>query len=184
MRRLLILACSKRKNPAKEALPAIDRYNGPAFLVLRKYLREEPTLLTSVFILSAKYGLIPAGQKIPDYDHRLSAAAAVDLRLRVQTTLQQMFESQPFHAVGVCAGKEYLLALTDVFELLPQDVRVEFIRGGLGQRLTNLRLWLRQEGKPGPVRPHCPSRKNARRKRLAAKNALQTAFSFQPRSRI
>jgi len=40
MGRLLFIACSQRKNPAEGVLPALDRYDGPAFGVLRKYLRE------------------------------------------------------------------------------------------------------------------------------------------------
>jgi len=38
--RLLILSCSQRKRPDPSLLPAIERYNGPPFQVLRRYLRE------------------------------------------------------------------------------------------------------------------------------------------------
>jgi hypothetical protein len=62
MRRLLILACSQRKNPARGKLPAIDRYDGPAFRVLRKYSRDSAANLPTVLILSAKHGLIAADQ--------------------------------------------------------------------------------------------------------------------------
>jgi hypothetical protein len=72
MHRLLIIACSERKNSAVGLLPAIDRYDGPAFRVLRKYLREHAERAPSILILSAKYGLIPAGQEIPMYERRLS----------------------------------------------------------------------------------------------------------------
>ena len=40
--RLLIISCSRRKNPASKKLPAIERYDGPIFQVLRKFLREFP----------------------------------------------------------------------------------------------------------------------------------------------
>ena len=62
-RRLLILACSQRKQASCEPLPAIDRYNGPLFLVLRRFMRECPrqARLLDVYILSAAYGLIPVG---------------------------------------------------------------------------------------------------------------------------
>ncbi len=56
MTRLLIVTCSQRKNPTLGLLPAIDRYDGPAFLVLRKYLREGVGDAPRVLILSAKYG--------------------------------------------------------------------------------------------------------------------------------
>ena len=63
--RLLILSCSQRKAPAKGRLPAIDRYDGPAFRVLRKYLREGPAEVPTVLILSAKYGLIESEREDP-----------------------------------------------------------------------------------------------------------------------
>jgi hypothetical protein len=41
---MLILACSRRKRPDEGLLPAIERYDGPAFRVLRRFLREMPAL--------------------------------------------------------------------------------------------------------------------------------------------
>ena len=62
-RRLLILSCSQRKRETQEPLPAIERYNGPLFFVLRRFLRECPRQARQldVYILSAAYGLIPGG---------------------------------------------------------------------------------------------------------------------------
>ena len=37
--RLLVLACSERKRAGPGLLPAAERYDGPAFRVLRAYLR-------------------------------------------------------------------------------------------------------------------------------------------------
>ena len=41
---MLILACSRRKRPDEGLLPAIERYDGPTFCVLRRFLREVPAL--------------------------------------------------------------------------------------------------------------------------------------------
>jgi hypothetical protein len=43
-RRMLILACSRRKRPDEGLLPAIERYDGPAFRMVRRFLREMPAL--------------------------------------------------------------------------------------------------------------------------------------------
>ena len=75
MQRLLVLACSERKVTAAGLLPAVDRYDGPPFRVLRKYLREH-TGAPDILILSAKYGLIPSDQQIPYYDCRITRASA------------------------------------------------------------------------------------------------------------
>ena len=55
---MLILACSRRKRLDEGLLPAIDRYDGSAFRVLRRFLRERPAGAPDVLILSAKHGLI------------------------------------------------------------------------------------------------------------------------------
>src|SRR5271165_4797945 len=111
MKRLLIVACSQRKSQANDLLPAIERYDGPVFRVLRKYLREGARDAPSVFVLSAKYGLIAADFEIPDYNCRLSAASAVKLRPQVLETAQHVLQSQHFRGVGICAGKNYRVSL-------------------------------------------------------------------------
>lgn len=54
--RLLILSCSRRKRLDTDLLPAIERYDGPAFRVLRRFLRERPFEAPDVLILSAEHG--------------------------------------------------------------------------------------------------------------------------------
>ncbi len=142
--RLLILSCSQRKAPAKGCLPAIDRYDGPAFRVLRKYLRENLPEAPTVLILSAKYGLIEADRRIPPYDRRLSRTSAERLRPQVLETVRRILRSRPWRSVGVCAGKEYRSTLNGLAELLPADVRLDLLAGGLGKRLAALRDWLVQ----------------------------------------
>lgn len=144
--RLLILSCSERKATAPGRLPAIDRYDGPAFRVLRKYFREGSPGAATVLILSAKYGLIAAERKIPWYDQRLSASMARTMRPRVLETARHVLQSRPWQSVGVCAGKEYQSALDGLAEFLPQGARVDLLAGGLGKRLAALRDWLRQDG--------------------------------------
>jgi hypothetical protein len=144
--RLLILACSERKATATDRVPAIDRYDGPAFRVLRKYLREGSPRVPTVLILSAKYGLIASERKIPCYDQRLSNAAAALLRPQVLRVVRRVLRSHPWRAVGVCVGKDYQAALRGFPELLPAGVRLDLLEGGLGKRLSALREWLRHDG--------------------------------------
>jgi hypothetical protein len=58
----LILACSQRKRCAANRLPALERYDGPAFKVVRRFLRQHPDekLHLGIQILSAEFGLIPS----------------------------------------------------------------------------------------------------------------------------
>ena len=57
-------------------MPAIERYDGVFFKVLRKALREgrcQPPV--AILIISAKYGLITSKTLIPNYDKKMNSRA-------------------------------------------------------------------------------------------------------------
>lgn len=87
--RLLILGCSKAKTTDEGLIPALNRYDGTAFRVLRRYLRQDPDDPPLVYILSAEFGLIPADQPIPYYDRRMSSIRAIELQPQVASTLER-----------------------------------------------------------------------------------------------
>ena len=153
MARLLILSCSQRKRPGVGLLPAIDRYDGPAFRVLRKYLREDANRAPRVMVLSAKYGLIDASDTIRDYDLRMSAALARRLRRDVVASLPERIRASSSEVVGICLGRQYRLAVEGFEETLEKRVRVDWLEGGLGKRLTELHRWLRERAPLPPLTP-------------------------------
>jgi len=152
--RLLIISCSQRKKSDAGLLPAIDRYDGPAFRVLKKFLGAAPDDSVTVLIVSAKYGLIESSQLIPDYDCRMSAALVRQLQPQVLAVGIRALALRRWQEIGFCVGKQYWEALDGLLEFVPESARVGFIGGGLGRRLTALRGWLRSaklvEGK-GPL---------------------------------
>jgi hypothetical protein len=150
MSRLLIIACSARKRAGAELMPAIARYDGPAFRVLRKYLRERPTDDLAVLILSARFGLIPAARGIPDYDLRMTRAGAERLRARVLARLRAQLDNTAYPEIGLCLGRRYQAALTGYEGVVPGGTTVTAIAGGLGPRLTRLHEWLRA-ARPTPA---------------------------------
>src|SRR4051794_25280888 len=75
-RRLLIIACSDRKYADDRLLPATQRYDGPAFRVLRRYLREQPPEPPAIRVLSAEFGLIDDTTLIPRYDRGMTLERA------------------------------------------------------------------------------------------------------------
>jgi hypothetical protein len=81
--RLLILACSQRKRPDEGLLPAVERYDGPTFRVLRRFLREGISEPPDVLILSAEHGLIPQDLPIAAYDRKMTPARARELRPQI-----------------------------------------------------------------------------------------------------
>jgi hypothetical protein len=48
--RLLIAACSQRKRADEGLLPAIERYDGPVYRVLRRFLRQHPSKPPGIYI--------------------------------------------------------------------------------------------------------------------------------------
>ncbi len=109
-RRLLVLACSARKQKDAGLWPAIDRYDGPAFRVLRKALADtvDPP---DVLILSARYGLIPCDREIPGYDRRLTSGDADALRPGVLRALGDALAGGAYAEVGLCLGRDYRRAI-------------------------------------------------------------------------
>src|SRR5919199_6232989 len=75
-RRLLILACSRCKRPDRGLLLAVERYDGPAFRVLRRFLREGQSEAPDVRVLSAEHGLISHDLPIANYDKIMTSSRA------------------------------------------------------------------------------------------------------------
>jgi hypothetical protein len=98
MRRALLLACSQRKVPTPDLLPAIDRYDGPAFRVVRRYLRTNSDSDLIVYIVSAEFGLIPSCRPIPLYDRRMTDDRATELAPSIVRALTAVSQAtQPSH---------------------------------------------------------------------------------------
>lgn len=145
-RRLLVLGCSQTKRDTAGAIPAITRYDGPLFRVLRAFLRDYlwPTRL-SVAVLSAEHGLIGALSGIADYNHRLTPERAHKIRPEVTHGLCRLL---PEHeAADLFMGRGYLEAI-DFGSLGRRARKITFIEGGIGYKLRQLREQLDTFGAP------------------------------------
>jgi hypothetical protein len=143
MTRCLILSCTQAKRGDERPLPALERYDGPAFRVVRRFLREaDPALRdVDVYALSARYGLISANQCIADYDQRMTPARAAELCPEVLAWLQEIL-SQRYAEVFLSLGRSYLQAVNGFEALVPDGTRVTVSRDAAGRRLTELKRWL------------------------------------------
>jgi hypothetical protein len=143
-RRLLLLACSQRKLPSPDLLPALERYDGPPFRVLRKFLRESiseaPWL--DIYVLSAKYGLINISESIPMYDCKMEPPRARELQPEVLSKLDYLLTNRKYTHFHVNLGKIYLNAVSEYEKILPSDLVVSFSQGTQGRRLSTLHNWL------------------------------------------
>lgn len=139
-RKLLLIACSNRKRRDKGLLPALERYDGVTYRVIRKAMREgyfPPNV--DIKILSAKFGLIDAQTRIPYYDQRMDRERAGRLRSQVQSRLEKILISQKYAEVYIDLGKNYFVLL-DTF-VFPPDIVFYRIEGKIGIRLCKLKSW-------------------------------------------
>ena len=150
--RLLILSCSQRKRSTPGLLPALERYNGPAFQVTNKFMRVCPfeARLLDVYILSAKFGLIPAGQPIPNYDRRVTLQRVKELQPRTLPELKQILSGRQYDELFISMGKAYRQVLVGYESLIPANLKVIVSRGAIGRKLAELRNWL--HGEPSVTR--------------------------------
>jgi hypothetical protein len=142
--RLLVLSCSKRKRPDSGLLPAIERYDGPAFRVIRRYLQtyRDGGRSLDVYVLSAEFGLIPSDRPIPDYDHCMTAERAMQLRSQVSAQMKQCLQATKYDRLLLSVGNQYLSALAGYEKLTPDRLEVIVSAGPQGRKLAELWNWL------------------------------------------
>jgi len=87
-RYLLVITCSQRKNESPGLLPAIDRYDGINYRIIRKAMRDGylPKNL-DILIISAKYGLLEQKSLIENYDQLMTKERAKELRNSISSLL-------------------------------------------------------------------------------------------------
>lgn len=138
---LVLVSCSRRKTTTPGLLPAIERYDGPIFRLLRRFLRVS-TRPVSLHILSAAYGLIPADHPIPWYDCQMRTDRATALRPAVDASLRAIMISYPFTDGFFCMGNAYQQALPDLTTFIPATIPIQIASGTIGRQLGMLHDWL------------------------------------------
>lgn len=157
MKSLLILSCSQTKRSNVELLPALERYDGPAFRLLRKFLHQKSDLRLDIYIISARFGLIAGSRLIPDYDQKLTKGRSLELNIPTIDSLRKLLNSQNYEEILICVTKSYLSVLNGVMMLLPEHTKVTIATGTIGRKLSILRQWLYRENQPVSHIPSLPS---------------------------
>ena len=139
-RKLLILGCSDVKRDADGFLPALDRYDGPAYRVIRKFLRENqwPADM-SIAVLSAQHGLFGVFKNIEDYDRRMDPATARSQADHCRTILSTWMKNHK--SLHISLGKDYLPAVEPAIEEL--QIQPDVFEGAIGKKLNQVKTFLR-----------------------------------------
>jgi cytoplasmic iron level regulating protein YaaA (DUF328/UPF0246 family) len=143
-RYLLIVACSQRKRRDPALLPAIERYDGVNFRVLRKAKRERywPDNV-DVLILSAKYGFVQPDTLIGHYDLRMTRQRALALQHDASTYLDAYLAQTEYREVFINMGRTYLVALAQSGQMRHQAHKIRYATGGIGAKMADMKGWLR-----------------------------------------
>jgi len=131
---LIIIACSRRKLFDTNLLPAIERYDGPTFRLLRRFLRDQPSAALDIYILSAKFGLIPSDYPIPNYDEKMTRDRSRQLQPLVIAKLKNILNAKPYQQLCICLGRDYFLALDKYDMLIKSGLVVRIATGSLGKK--------------------------------------------------
>lgn len=173
-RRLLILSCSQRKRQDEELLPAVERYDGPTFHVLRRFLREKTSAAPDILVLSAEFGLISGAMTIPDYDQRMTRPRAQEIKPLVVASLKHTLSMQTYGEALVLVGADYLEALGDCRNLFSRRTHVRFGKGPMGKKLSILRDWLY-----GGYPPRTPSVRESRPQGRAQLRGIEVTLTAE-----
>jgi hypothetical protein len=138
------MACSKAKSTNPNLLPAIERYDGPYFRVLRRFFREVPSGKDDikVLVLSARYGLISGECPIPNYDHIMTTARAVELRPQVLDSLINQITHDYWAEIFVLMSAKYHEVIKGFEDNLPSSTRIICVKGAQGVKARQLKDWL------------------------------------------
>lgn len=141
--RKLILSCSKRKIFDERVVPAIERYDGTAFRLLRRYQRIEGENL-DVYILSARFGLIAHTKKIFYYDSKMTLFEARQMKSKILRQAEKLFLDKNGLAekqIFINLGRNYCESFSEVFPVLA-NCNITLASGSSGKRLAQMHDWL------------------------------------------
>lgn len=142
-KRLLILGCGKAKLTGRRLLPALHRYDGPTFRLVRSHMQEcWPGDGPEILILSAKYGLIEARTLIGYYETRLNPTRARAIASQANKALVDRLRQNGYEEILVNMGAGYRAVLAPAIAFAGQRASVSFAQGRIGERLHATKVWL------------------------------------------
>lgn len=140
-RYLLIISCSQRKRTDPEPMPAIERYDGVNFRMLRRLRRQgELPANLDILIVSAKYGLLRGDDAITWYDQRMTRQRALELQASTSNNLDGILRTATYQEIFVNLGKDYMPTLRNSKAIL--GTKTIYAAGGIGRKMAQMKEWI------------------------------------------
>jgi hypothetical protein len=143
---MIILSASQRRLTDPHPLPAIERYEGVYFRLVKKHLREGRLSNMDIIIVSEKHGIVRADENVPYITPfrgklHLPEKQLEELKQTNLSKLGSIFNQHHYKEIFVVCGREYR-KLIEGFEQLT-DAKVVFCKGaGLGPKAQDLKRWI------------------------------------------
>lgn len=146
MKRILIISCSKAKDEHPMPMPAIDRYDGPAFRLIRETIRAGnwPNDV-QLLILSPEFGLLTSDVPIPWYDREMTPMRAAALRDEVAGILDERLAGANEVFLGVAGTYHIMLDASAMLAELQEADCVQMANGSIGEQLAQMKEWILQK---------------------------------------
>ncbi|ETA67184.1 Protein of unknown function (DUF328) [Methanolobus tindarius DSM 2278] len=141
--KLMILPCSKRKADFEDEIPAIERYEGQYFRIIKNYIDDFSNCDGfDIAILSAKYGLIEPMEKIENYDLKMNDSIALELNKSVIKKLKVMNKKKQYKEVAINLGETYFKAINGYEKIFGDNTELTIFEGKIGKRQQQMKKWL------------------------------------------
>jgi len=116
-------------------MKAIELYDGPAYHIVRNYLKRSPDNI-DIKILSAKYGLIDPDLAISTYDQKMTNEKALEYIKKYENIIKDFI--QKYDDIFVYGGKYYKMVIKEVIK----SNKIKYSERGIGKQLSQLKRWL------------------------------------------
>ena len=139
----LIVQCGAGKLPGIHAV--IDLYTGPLWSTLRKVRQELGALPVPVYVLSARYGVVPVSRRVPSYNAVLDANPTEPHHVHPDSIVPLVSQQLRDHGIGVadfCGSQLYTDALVAAGADIRHRVGGKGIRSKPGYARQALRVYL------------------------------------------
>ena len=141
MRRLVIVSASQRRVPDPGPIPAIERFDGVYFRVLRKYLREGKLKSVDILVVSDRYGVLQANDLVPLHHRSDKIRATEDARTSNLTKLREKLKKTSYSEIYVVCGQDFQAFIRGFEEFTNSPVT--YCQGrGLGCKARSLKDWI------------------------------------------
>ena len=151
MKRLIIVSASLRRlEEPSNPIPALDRFDGVYFRIIKKYKREGKLQDTDCVIVSKKFGIIDQNERVPYYkpDHidkfgylNMNESQIKKLREENLARLKEIFAKSKYSEIFVNVGKHFM-ELIKGFEKLTSAKIIYASGRGLGPKAQHMKKWI------------------------------------------